>query len=240
MTRSTLFWLLSLLLIPGGAGAIQSFTVRDGQTITAVMSSRELTRVSVAGAERLERVWAPAGHLQVQPDAAHGDIFIRPAPGAPASLSFFVRDTAGGTYTIIAQRRDVPSETIRLEPQRRAVRPGTKPPRQRPFTSVDAIKRLMLAMALNQETAGFTTERHETPVPLWKETRILLTNTYTGFHFTGRVYQIRNISAHPLTLHEQEFIRLVPNIRALALRGFTLPSGDATFLYVVSDHEAQP
>lgn len=238
MTRNALFWLLSLLLVPGGAGAIQSFTVRDGQTITAVISSRELTRVAVAGAERLERVWAPAGHIQVQPDAAHGDIFIRPAPGAPASMSFFVRDTAGGTYTIIAQRRDVPSETIRLEPQRRAARPGTKPPR--PFTSVDAIKRLMLAMALNQETAGFTTERHETPVPLWKETRILLTTTYTGFHFTGRVYQIRNMSAHSLTLHEQEFIRLVPNIRALALRGFTLPSGDATFLYVVSDHEAQP
>ena len=238
MTRRALFWLLSLLLVPGGAGAIQSFTVRDGQTITAVMSSRELTRVSVAGAERLEKVWAPAGHLQVQPDAAHGDIFIRPAPGAPASLSFFVRDTAGGTYTIIAQRRDVPSETIRLEPQRRAARPPTKPPR--PVTSVDTIKRLMLAMALNQETAGFTTERHETPVPLWEETSILLTNTYTGVHFTGRVYQIRNLSAHPLTLHEQEFIRLVPNIRALALRGFTLPSGDATFLYVVSDHEAQP
>lgn len=240
MTRRALFGLLSLLLVPGGAGATQSFTVRDGQTITAVISSRELTRVSVAGAERLEKVWAPAGHLQVQPDAAHGDIFIRPAPGAPASLSFFVRDTAGGTYTIIAQRRDVPSETIRLEPQRRVVRPGTKHPRQRPVPAVDAIKRLMLAMALNQETAGFTTERHETPVPLWKETRILLTNTYTGFHFTGRVYQIRNMSAHPLTLHEQEFIRLVPNIRALALRGFTLPSGDATFLYVVSDHEEQP
>ena len=240
MTRSPLCWLLSLLLVPGGAGATQSFTVRDGQTITAVMSSRELTRVSVAGAEGLEKVWAPAGHLQVQPDAGHGDIFLRPAPGAPASLSFFVRDTAGGTYTIIAHRRDVPSETILLKPQRRAARPATKPPRPHPFTAVDAIKRLMLAMALNQETAGFTTERHETPVPLWKETRILLTTTYTGFHFTGRVYQIRNLSGHPLTLHEQEFIRLVPNIRALALRGFTLPSGDTTLLYVVSDHEAQP
>ena len=239
MTR-TLFWLLSLLLFPVGAGAIQSFTVRDGQTITAVISSRELTRVSVAGAERLEKVWAPAGNLQVQPDAAQGDIFIRPAPGAPASMSFFVRDTAGGTYTIIAQQRDVPSETILLTPQRRAPRPRTKHPRQHPFTSVDEIKRLMLAMALNQETTGFTTERHETPVPLWKETRIRLTNTYTGFHFTGRVYQIRNVSAQPLTLHEQEFIRLVPNVRAVALRGFTLPSGEATFLYVVSDTKEQP
>ncbi|MCY4614023.1 MAG: type-F conjugative transfer system secretin TraK [Nitrospira sp.] len=238
MTRRALCWLLSLLLFPGGAGAVQSFTVRDGQTVTAVMSSRELTRVSVAGAERLERVWAPAGHLQVQPDAAQGDIFIVPAPGAPASLSFFVRDSTGGTYTIIAQQRDVPSETILLTPQRRAPRPATT--RQRPGTSLDDIKRLMLAMALNRETTGFTMERHETPVPLWKETEILLTNTYTGFHFTGRVFQIRNVSAHPLTLHEQEFIRLVPNVRAVALRGFTLPSGDTTVLYVVSDTEAHP
>ena len=240
MTRTALVCLLSLLLVPGGAGAIQRFTVRDGQTVTAVMSARDLTRVSVAGEERLERVWAPAGQLQVQPDAAQGDIFIRPAPGAPASMSFFVRDTAGGTYTIIAQQRDVPSETILLTPQPRAARPVTEPPRQRPVTAVEDIKRLMLAMALNQETTGFTTEHHETPVPLWKETQILLTHTYTGFHFTGRVYRIRNVSAHPLTLHEQEFIDLVPNVRALALRGFTLPSGEATLLYVVSDTEAQP
>ena len=240
MTGRILCCLLSLLLVPGGVGAIQRFIVRDGQTVTAVMSSRDLTRVSVAGAERLERVWAPAGHLQVQPDAAQGDIFIRPAPDAPASMSFFVRDTAGGTYTIIAQQRDVPSETILLTPQRPAARPATKHPRRHLFTAVDDIKRLMLAMALNRETPGFTTEQHETPVPLWKETRILLTHTYTGFHFTGRVYRIRNVSTHPLTLHEQEFIDLVPNVRALALRGFTLPSGDATLLYVVSDTEAQP
>ena len=240
MTRSALFGLLGLLLVPGGAGAVQSFTVRDGQTITAVMSSRELTRVAVAGAERLETIWAPAGQLQVQPDAAHGDLFIRPVPGAPASMSFFVRDTGGGTYTIIAQRRDVPSETILLTPQRHIPRAAPAHPRQRPVTAVDAIKRLMLAMALNQETAGFTTERHETPVPLWKETRILLTNTYTGYHFTGRVYQIRNISAHPLTLHEQEFIRVVPHVRAVALRGTTLPAGAATLLYVISDNEAHP
>lgn len=240
MTRHALVCLLSLLLVPVGAGAVQRFTVRDGQTVTAVMSARDLTRVSVAGDERLARVWAPAGRLQVQPDAAHGDIFIRPAPGAPASLSFFVRDTAGGTYTIIAQQRDVPSETILLTPQPRAPRPAATSPRRRAGTAVDDIKRLMLAMALNQETAGFTTAHHENPVPLWKETRIHLTHTYTGFHFTGRVYQIRNVSTHPLTLHEQEFIHLVPNVRAVALRGFTLPRGDATFLYVVSDTEAQP
>lgn len=236
MIRLLFVSLFGFLLFPGGAAGIQKFTVSEGASITAIISSHELTRVSVAGTQRLEKVWAPAGTLWVQPDEAQGDIFIKPVTGAPPVMSFFVRDSTGGTYTIIAEQRDVPSETILLKPARPATRPDPDRPRQKSFSYVQEIKRLMLAMAFNRETKGFTKDTHEIPVPRWKETKIVHTATYTGYRFIGQVYEIENLTGQPLTFHEQEFLSVVPDTRAVALRHVTLPGGESTSLYIVRDN----
>jgi len=236
MIRLVLLCLSTLLLFPGAAAGIQNFTVRDGASITAIISSHELTRVTVVGSQRLEKVWAPAGTLWVQPDEAQGDIFIKPVTGAPATMSFFVRDGAGGTYTIIAQQRDVPSETILLNPELPTRQTNPHQTRRPSFFYVQEIKRLMLAMALDRETKGFTKDTHDIPVPLWEETRIVHTGTYTGSRFIGQVYEIENLTSQPLTFHEQEFVTFIPDTRAVALRHFTLPAGTSTSLYIVRDN----
>ena len=235
---STLFLaFLLFLLFPGVGGAAQQFDVEDGQTITVIVSARELTRISVAGEERLENVWAPAGHLQIQPDLDQGDVFIKPTSGAPASMSFFVRDSGGGTYTIIAQQRDVPSETILLTPQQKPLLRVPTRAQQKTLTYVKQIKRLMRAMALGQDAKGFTQEAHETLVPLWKEARLVLKRSYTGFAFIGQVFEIQNISDKPMTFHEQEFIPFGSHVRAVALRRLTVPTGQSTELYIVREQK---
>lgn len=235
MIRLVLFCLSTLLLFPGGAGA-KTFTVRDGATVTTIISSHELTRISVTGTPRLDKVWAPAGTLWIQPDEAQGDIFIKPVPGAPATMSFFVRDSGGATYTIIAEQQDVPSQTILLKPALPPVQPVSNSRSHKSFSYVQEIKRLMLAMALNRETKGFTKDTHDTPLPLWKETHIVHIATYTGYHFIGEMYTIKNLTGAPLTFHEQEFLSVVPDTRAVALRAFTLPAGASTSLYIVRDN----
>ena len=235
MIRLVLFCLPTLLLFPGGAGA-KTFTVRDGATVTTIISSNELTRISVTDTSRLEKVWAPAGTLWIQPDEAQGDIFIKPVPGAPATMSFFVRDSGGGTYTIIAEQQDVPSQTILLKPTMPAVQPNPKSRRRQSFSYVQEIKRLMLAMALERDTKGFTKDSHDTPIPLWQETHIVHITTYTGDHFIGEVYTIENLTGASLTFHEQEFLSVMPDTRAVALRTFTLPAGASTSLYIVRDN----
>lgn len=236
MIRLVFPCLFILLLFPGAAAGIQNFAVRDGASITAIISSHELTRVTVTGSQRLEKVWAPAGMLWVQPDEAQGDIFIKPVADAPATMSFFVRDGSGGTYTIIAEQRDIPSETILLNPESPARRANPHQTKRQPFYYVREIKRLMLAMALDQETKGFTKDEHDLPVPLWEETRIVHTSTYTSSRFIGQVYKIENLTSQPLTFHEQEFLAFIPDTRAVALRHFTLPAGTSTSLYIVRDN----
>ena len=226
----------ALLLFASPANAVQTFHVRDGQTVTAIISSRELTRVSVSGSAQLEKVWVAAGKLQIQPDEEQGDIFIKPNYGQLGALSFFVRDTDGATYTIIAETRDVPSETILLKPHAVLSKPSTAARRRpKPYSHVQEIKRLVLAMAKNKETKGFTRDPDDTIIPLWHETTVTRTAIYVGYNLHGHVYSIDNATSQPLTLNEQEFLDLLPGTRAVALADYTIPVGDSTSLYLVQD-----
>lgn len=233
---------LVLFLLPGPVLAVQTFHVRDGQTVTAVISSRELTRISVAGSANLEKVWVAAGKLQIQPDQEQGDIFIKPYYGTPGNyLSFFVRDTDGATYTIIAETRDVPSETILLKPHAVLAKPSAAARRRpKPYSHVQQIKRLILAMAQEKDMKGFTRHSDNTPIPLWHETTITRVALYQGYTFHGHVYTITNATAQPLTLNEQEFLDFIPETRAVSLGHYTIPGGASTSLYLVRDAADEP
>ena len=122
------------------------------------ISSRELTRITVEGAGRLAKVWGSAGVLEIQPDKDKGEIFIRPSATAPNSLSFFVRDDQGATYTVVASQHDIPSETILLKPAAPRKRVG-RGDRYRTTPFVERVKRLMKGMALGESMAGYTLRR---------------------------------------------------------------------------------
>lgn len=223
---------VAMLLYSGSANAAQEFRVKDGDTITVKVSSRELTRISIQGEGRLDKVWGSAGVLEIQPDKDKGEIFIRPAPGAPTALSFFVRDDMGATYTIVAQQHDIPSETIILKPAapRRSVGRGSEY-RSTPF--VDRVKRLMKGMALGEQVDGYSYEDSEKKVPLWAETQIILRRTYTGYDLLGEIYTIQNISDADMNFHEREFLDFGSRVQAVSLERLSLGKGETTFLYVV-------
>lgn len=219
-------------LVSGVALASQEFRVKDGDTIAVKMSSRELTRITVHGEGRLEKVWGSVGVLEIQPDKERGEIFIRPLPGAPNSVSFFVRDDMGATYTIVAQQYDVPSETIILKPAspRKTVGRGAE---YRSTPLVERVKRLIKGMALGNDVAGYVYEDVEQKVPLWAETKIVLRRLYTGQDLLGEVYTVENVSDSEMTFHEREFLDFGDRVQAVSLEHLKLAKGETTFLYVV-------
>ena len=219
------------------AFATQTFQVRDGQTVTAIISQRELTRISIAGLASLQKVWVAGGiGLKIQTDEDQGDIFIQPPAHAFGNLSFFVRDTDGGTYTILAEIQDVPSETIILKPHAVLSNPLTSPQRRpKTYSYVRDIKRLVFAMAKHKAAKGFTRNEDKTAVPLWHEATLTRVAVYTGFHFHGHVYTLENVSAHPLIIHEQEFLDLLPDTRAVALTHSRISQGHRASIYIVQN-----
>lgn len=232
ITPIILAMLLILVLFPGDAKAAQEFRVKDGDTITVKISSRELTRITVDGEGRLDKVWGSAGILEIQPDKERGEIFVRPSPAAPTALSFFVRDDLGATYTLVAQQHDIPSETIILKPAapRKTVGRGSEY-RSTPF--VERVKRLMKGMALGDTIDGYSFDDAEKKVPLWAETNIVLRRVYTGYDLLGEIYTIQNTSDKEMVFHEREFLDFGDYVQAVALERLELAKGETTFLYVV-------
>lgn len=215
------------------AFAAQEFSVKDGDTVNIKISSTELTRVSIYGEGRIEKVWGAAGILDIQPDKEKGEIFIRPNQVAAPALSFFVRDDMGSTYTLVAIQHDIPSETVILKPKgSRVAKQFQDNYRSTPF--IKTVKDLMRSMALGQDQDGYSIEFGESKeIPLWRETKIQLETTYTGYELLGEVYSVRNISDKDIVFSEKEFLDFGDRVYAVALERLSIGIDETTLLYVV-------
>ncbi|PCS24013.1 type-F conjugative transfer system secretin TraK [Candidatus Enterovibrio escicola] len=214
------------------AHAAQEFRVKDGDTVTVKISSRELTRITVDGEGRLDKVWGASGVLEINPDKENGEIFVRPLRSAPTAFSFFVRDDLGATYTIVAKQHDIPSETVLLKTAspRKNIGRGSEY-RSTPY--IERVKRLMKGMALGEDVPGYTFEDAEKKVPLWAETNITLRRVYTGYDLLSEIYTLENISDKEMVFNEREFLDFGDNVKAVALEQLSLAKGETTFIYVV-------
>jgi len=233
MIRSLLAMVGLLMMVVCQAEAnSQELLVKDGDTITVQVSARELTRVSVEGAGRLEKVWGAAGVMEINPDKDKGEVFIRPLPGAPASFSFFVRDDQGATYTLLAKQSDIPSQTIMLKPANIKISSLDKSRwKSRPY--LENLKHLIKAMAKGDELSGYTVEMRMSRVPIWKETEIRQVRAYVGFALVGEVYTIENKTDEVLKFHEQEFMDFGEDVKAVSLEKLEVAPGETTVLYIV-------
>jgi len=211
--------------------AAQTFNVKDGGTVTINISTNELSRVTIGGAGRIDKVWGTAGVLEIQPDKEKGEIFIRPTQAAPPALSFFIRDDLGATYTLVATHSDIPSETIILTPKgRHKSVAGTN---QRVQPHIEMVKHLVKSMALGNDLEAYSVEDFQQDVPLWNETQIVLKRVYQGIHLVGEIYTIKNISTEEILFQESEFLDFGSNVQAVALDDLDIAPGEATQLYVV-------
>lgn len=222
---------LAAAMMPLVAQAKQEIRVKDGDTVKVVLSSMDPTRIVVKQG-RVDKVVGPKGALDIQADKERGEIFVKPIPGSAQSVTFFVRDDSGSTYTLIATQQQIPGDTIELvsSTPRKATGRGAE---YRATPYVERVKRLIKAMALNENLDGYGEEEQSRPVPLWKETEITLAKTYTTHDLYGEVYVITNISNDTLKFHEREFMEFGERVQAVALERLNVRPGEATFLYVV-------
>lgn len=226
---------LALLSLSLEGHALQLVDVVDGQTVSVKVSSRDLTRIAMADGGRIERVWGLNDNMQVEPDREGGQVFLRPAAGLSASaFSFFVRDDQGATHTLLAVPVDMPSDTVLLRPKNRAARVASTAANTLAIPYTERIKRLVRAMARGAIPEGYEPSAEEREIPLWAETRIVLTARYSG-DLTGEVYRLTNISDAEMRLDEREFARLATDIKAVAIVEHTLAPQQSTRLYLVRE-----
>lgn len=238
LTRFFVFFTIFLSASSFSADNVESFSsgdpirVEDGDTFRIKLSTRDLNRISVKGG-RISKIWARDGFLVIQ--KAQGEALILPASTSPAVFSFFVRDEYGSTYTLVAERFDIPAQSIVLDPAKKFPDKQVSGVFDKANSDPIRIKsnKLIKAMALDNDLKGYSKALYNAVVPLWKETRITLVRAYEGRDFRGDVYLIENISDDSLTFNETEFQDFGDHVFGVALGKLDVAPKETTTLFIV-------
>jgi type-F conjugative transfer system secretin TraK len=233
MKRGYFYLAIGIMLgMVEGAFCGPVFKVKDGDVIKVKISSRELTRIVVKGEGKIEKVWAAGGVLETQIDKKRGEVFLRPSVKAATAISFFVRDSFGSTYTLIAEQFDIPSQTILIDPLvKGSSREGDKF-KNRPIIS--KIKNMIKAMAGDSELEkNYGIEEVGREIKWWKETEILLLKTFSSEKLVGELFRVKNITKERMVMDEKEFLNFMPEILAISLIKLSLEPDEETKLLIV-------
>ena len=219
---------LFLLLFSILGFSSQTISVENNGTYKVKISSTELTRITVDGG-RVKKAWAMNSAWDTKADKDTGELFIKPKEGSDKPVSFFVQDSSGGTYTLIATPLDIPSETIVLKSADvKKSEMGDKS--DQPY--VAQIKALVRDMSLGNKDDSMVEEIGQV-VSLWEETELWLVRRYTNANLVGEEYSIANKTKKSMTFTDQEFGSFGENVRGVAIEKLTLRPNEITRVFIV-------
>ena len=222
--------LLLLLIASRSAFALQALDVRDGETLLAKISRKEVTRIAVEH-DRIRKVTGNAGELVLEKDDESGQIFIRPAnPESTKPINLFVT-TGSDTIALLLQPVDTPSDTILLRPK--AQRQDKSPVRLTAATHVRRLKNLLLVMATDARPDGVEIESLTELRNLWPGTRLVLTRRWRAPEAIGERYTLTNTG--PMTLAIEAPRLFKTGVMAVSVEHPQLLPGASTSLFLVRE-----
>ena len=210
MTRSksklspSFAWLLLLALAASQpALALQVVDARDGETVLAKVSRKEVTRISVERG-RIRKVTGNAGEFVLEKDDEKGQVFIRPvSPDSTKPINLFV-STERSTIGLLLQPVDTPSDAIVIREARDA---ATGPARiERSGRHVRTMKNLLLAMAEDALPDDMEVREPGRELTLWPGA-LTLQRQWLGSGVVGEKYQLVNTGASALDLAERDLFK---------------------------------
>jgi conjugal transfer pilus assembly protein TraK len=240
MTRSksklspSFAWLLLLALAASQpALALQVVDARDGETVLAKVSRKELTRISVDRG-RIRKVTGNAGEFVLEKDDEKGQVFIRPlSPDGTKPINLFV-STERSTIGLLLQPVDTPSDAIVIREARDA---ATGPARiERSGRHVRTMKNLLLAMAEDALPDDMEVREPGRELTLWSGARLTLQRQWLGAGVVGEKYQLVNTGASPLDLAERDLFKR--GVMAVSVEQAALRPGETTQLFVIRERRA--
>ena len=168
---------------------------RDGETVLAKVSRKEVTRISVDRG-RIRKVTGNAGEFVLEKDDEKGQVFIRPvATDSTKPINLFV-STERSTIGLLLQPVDTPSDAIVIREARDA---ATGPARiERSGRHVRTMKNLLLAMAEDALPDDMEVREPGRELTLWSGARLTLQRQWLGSGVVGEKYQLVNTGASAL------------------------------------------
>lgn len=210
--------------------ALQVVDARDGETVLAKVSRKEVTRISIERG-RIRKVTGNAGEFVLEKDDEKGQIFIRPtAPDTTKPINLFV-STERSTIGLLLQPVDIPSDAIVIREARDA---AAEPSRiERSGRHVRTMKNLLLAMAEDALPDDMEVREPGRDLALWPGARLTLQRQWLGSSVVGEKYLLTNAGAAALELAERDIFKR--GVMALSIDQVSLRPGESTQLFVIRE-----
>lgn len=229
----------SLILLPllaalsSPVSALQIVEARDGDTVLAKISQKELTRI-VFERGRVRRVTGNGGESVLEKDEDKGQVFIRPAaPESTKPINLFVMSDRGTVALLLLQPVDMPSDTIVI---REGPAPTSASRVERSGRHIQTIKNLLLAMATDALPDDMEVRELAQELTLWPGVRLVLSRIYLGAAIAGEKYHLANVTTNDVSLTERDLYKA--GVMAVSLEQLTLGAGESTNLFVIRERGA--
>ena len=215
------------------AFALQVKHVKDNQTVSAKISTKELSRIFVSN-DRIQATRGINGAYELMKDEQQGMVFIKPtAFYGNRPFNLFVTTEHGHTYNLLLIPMNIPAESIQLKPMSPTIRLAERWEKNSPY--VDMLIQLMNSMVNEKRPDGYAVIPVEGKTYRFPEFTMQLVTVYKGNHLQGEIWCIKNCTKKSLYLKPNQFFQ--SNTRAIALESEKLTAGEETYLYKVNNHD---
>ena len=211
--------------------AQQFVSARDGESVLARISQKEVTRITFEQG-RVRKVTGNAGEFVLEKDDDRGQIFIRPASAdATKPINLFVSSDQS-TVGLVLQPIDAPSDSIVI---REVQAPAAHAPRLggRSHRHIRAVKNLLLAMTSDANSDRMELREINQELVLWPGLRLTLVRSLLGTELVGEKYLLVNVSAQDISIAARDLYK--PGVIAVSLESETLRTGEAVPLFVIRE-----
>ena len=214
--------------------ALQIKNVVDNETVTAKISSIDVTRILVQS-DRIKSVKGIKGAYTRENDEKNGEIYIQPTqPYQERAFTLLIETEQGRHFTLLLTPTSSPSQTLMLVPK------GAGKERAAHFEESSTyeltLMHLVRAMRNEQIPEGYSLNHIESKksFPFGNGLKIKLKTIYQGFNLRGEVYEMTNTTAYSIMLNERDLYKF--GTRAVSLETLQIPAFGKITFYRVADH----
>ena len=215
-----------LLCLTHSAYALQVKDFYKNNPLVADISQDSINRISIDD-DRIAQVFGLNEDLIIETDNNTGQIFLRTKQNKPIDLSIITEKHV--TLDLRLNPKDIPGETIIIRTNK-----ITQPCKIQAKTTsyLEQITTLMLAMANNQNTAGYSVNKVHKEILLWDKIELLQISEYKGSNLIGEVYALTNKTKDRIFLTETQF-GWHKKIASVAIKKHALAPHEQTHIYII-------
>lgn len=225
--------LLINLLLASQVYATQIKGVVDNETITAKISSLDITRIIVQG-DRIKSLKGIRGAYTRENDENNGEVYLQPtAIYQNAPFTVLIETEKSRHFTLLLTPVAVPGGTLMLVPKGVGRVEAARFEQSSDYQAT--LSHLVRAMATDTVPEGYSVSEvdNKTLYHFGNIATLRLKTIYQGLHFQGQIYELTNTQSFAIRLDEKQFFK--QGISAVSLENVVVaPHGKIKLIRVVS------